>query len=124
MICRACGDSYHLKCFDPTLDHKPKNVWRCPPCKENKKAIKEIKINEKAFAKPKNEKLFEGVHDDDCYICYNGGGEFFKLVHESVLPIHCSNIYFNPIRPSMLRLLQQSFPHAVPYPTSSRDPKR
>eukprot|EP00956_Cyclotella_meneghiniana_P032229 scaffold87610_cov64-Cyclotella_meneghiniana.AAC.1 len=67
-ICRACGDSYHLKCFDPTLDHKPKNVWRCPPCKENKKAIKEIKINEKTFAKPKNEKLFEGVHDDDCYI--------------------------------------------------------
>eukprot|EP00956_Cyclotella_meneghiniana_P012729 scaffold18119_cov70-Cyclotella_meneghiniana.AAC.3 len=81
MICRACGDSYHLKCFDPTLDHKPKNVWRCPPCKENKKAIKEIKINEKAFAKPKNEKLFEGVHDDDCYICYNGGGELFKLCH-------------------------------------------
>ena len=95
MICRACGDSYHLKCFDPTLDQKPKSVWRCPTCKENKKAIKEIKIKEKTYAKPKNEMLFEGVHDDDCYICYNGGGESLKLFSRECLAPHCSNIHFS-----------------------------
>lgn len=32
----------------------------------------------KEYAKPKNEKLFEGVHDDDCYMCFNGGGEWIS----------------------------------------------
>lgn len=74
MTCRACDDSFHLKCCDPPLESRP-NKWRCPPCKEKKAKIKKskIKVVEKVVeSKP----LFEGEHDDDCFMCCNGGGEF------------------------------------------------
>ena len=74
VTCCACSDSYHLKCLDPPLERRP-NKWKCITCKEKKRAAKENRLlKEKTYAKPKNVKLFEGVHDDECYICINGGG--------------------------------------------------
>ncbi|KAL3789146.1 hypothetical protein HJC23_012235 [Cyclotella cryptica] len=66
--CRTCHDSYHLKCLSPPLDNRP-NKWRCPACREQRKTIPK----ETNAPKIKNDKLFEGVHDDDCYMCFNGG---------------------------------------------------
>ena len=63
--CKICDDSFHLQCLEPPLETRPNN-FRCGSCKESKlknDVLKETKI------KP----LFEGVHDDLCYICQNGG---------------------------------------------------
>ena len=62
--CKVCDDSFHLQCLDPPLETRP-NSFKCPSCKESKR---------KGVPKEKKSKpLFEGVHDDDCYICRNGG---------------------------------------------------
>ncbi|KAL9191156.1 hypothetical protein ACHAXT_000862 [Thalassiosira profunda] len=65
VTCRACDDSYHMGCLDPPLESRP-NSWRCPTCKERK--IKAKKKEEKETMP-----LFEGEHDDDCFMCGNGG---------------------------------------------------
>lgn len=62
--CKICDDSFHLQCLDPPLEQRPTN-FRCLSCKESKR---------RGIPKEKKTKpLFEGVHDDDCYICRNGG---------------------------------------------------
>lgn len=63
--CKICDDSYHLQCLDPPLEFRP-NSWKCPSCKERK--IKYQKPEVKS-SKP----LFKGEHDDDCFMCFNGG---------------------------------------------------
>mmetsp|Transcript_34391 Transcript_34391/g.72464 ORF Transcript_34391/g.72464 Transcript_34391/m.72464 type:complete len:1592 (+) Transcript_34391:26-4801(+) len=73
VTCRSCDDSYHLKCVDPPLQFRP-NKWRCPNCKKRKaKAkkprVKKIKEEKDVESKP----LFEGEHDDDCFMCFMGG---------------------------------------------------
>eukprot|EP00984_Skeletonema_dohrnii_P012258 scaffold4957_cov115-Skeletonema_dohrnii-CCMP3373.AAC.5 len=62
--CKICDDSFHLQCLDPPLETRPTS-FRCPSCKESKRRG----VPKEKKAKP----LFEGVHDDDCYICRNGG---------------------------------------------------
>lgn len=74
--CRSCDDSYHLKCLDPPLEYRP-DSWKCPVCKERKrnaKAKKEGKGKDKKEDK-ESKPLFEGEHDDDCFMCFNGGGK-------------------------------------------------
>jgi hypothetical protein len=62
--CKICDGSFHLQCLDPPLETRPSS-FRCLSCKESKR---------KCIPKEKKTKpLFEGVHDDDCYICRNGG---------------------------------------------------
>jgi hypothetical protein len=56
------------------LESKP-TKWRCTTCKANK-----VKAKEKVKEKVKEEKeepksKFEGEHDDDCFMCFEGGGE-------------------------------------------------
>lgn len=82
--CRDCHESYHLKCLSPPLEHRP-NKWRCQLCRDTKKKVP----REKIVAKPKNEKLFEGVHDDDCYICFNGGGKLVCLCSSCIENLYC-----------------------------------
>jgi hypothetical protein len=78
VTCRECDDSYHLKCLDPPLENKPWGKWTCPTCKEERVKVKK-KANKEKVKKEKVEKeskpLFEGEHMDDCFMCYNGGGE-------------------------------------------------
>lgn len=62
--CKICDDSFHLQCLDPPLETRP-NSFKCPSCKESKRR----KVPKEKKAKP----LFTGLHDDDCYICRNGG---------------------------------------------------
>lgn len=76
VTCRACDDSYHMKCLDPPLEHKP-NKWRCPFCKETKTKVK--LDNEERENKKEQKPLFEGEHDDDCFMCFNGGGKQLPL---------------------------------------------
>ncbi|KAL7500795.1 hypothetical protein ACHAWT_009748 [Skeletonema menzelii] len=62
--CKICDDSFHLQCLDPPLETRPSS-FKCLSCKETKR---------RGVPKEKKSKpLFEGVHDDDCYICRNGG---------------------------------------------------
>ena len=68
--CRACDDSYHLQCLDPPLEFRP-NSWKCLSCKESKIKVKKDKNKKEKESKP----LFKGEHDDDCFMCFNGGGE-------------------------------------------------
>ena len=75
--CRACDNSFHLGCHSPPLQTIPKGRWKCGKCK-----IANIPLPRppKPKSKTKDEilaslKLFKGEHDDDCYICYNGGGK-------------------------------------------------
>jgi hypothetical protein len=78
VTCKECDDSYHAKCLDPPLEsNNPWRMWRCITCKtENKKANKENKQKVKKVKVEKEPKpLFEGEHMDDCFMCYNGGGE-------------------------------------------------
>ena len=121
--CRTCHDSYHLKCLSPPLDHRP-NKWRCPACREQQKMIPK----EKNVPKVKNDKLFKGVHDDDCYMCFNGGGEdkffFVEVPRFSWLFAQTYCFVLCLSRFDMLWLLQQSIPSRVPYSASSCDPKR
>lgn len=72
VTCRACDESYHLKCLDPPLLYKP-NSWRCGFCKVNN--IKGVGEKEEREQKKEPKPLFEGEHDDDCYMCFNGGGK-------------------------------------------------
>ncbi|KAL7541581.1 hypothetical protein ACHAXR_011047 [Thalassiosira sp. AJA248-18] len=98
--CRACDDSYHLNCLDPPLDFRP-NKWRCPPCKERKVKIK----REKEEKEPKQPKpLFEGEHDDDCFMCFYGGGELFQVhLHSTELTFHeYLHTLSNRMRPDLL----------------------
>ena len=76
--CRACDNSFHLGCHSPPLQTIPKGRWKCGKCK-----IANIPLPRppKPKSKTKDEilaslKLFKGEHDDDCYICYNGGGKY------------------------------------------------
>ena len=76
--CRACDNSFHLRCHSPPLQTIPKGRWKCGKCK-----IANIPLPRppKPKSKTKDEilaslKLFKGEHDDDCYICYNGGGKY------------------------------------------------
>ena len=80
--CKACDNHFHLTCQTPPLEAKPKGgaarIWRCGPCKEADAPILEQYRQAPATTttrtpKKKNLKLFEGEHDDDCYICENGG---------------------------------------------------
>jgi len=76
--CRACDMSFHLGCHLPPLQTIPKGRWKCGKCKA---ANIPLPKPPRPKIKPKNEvlanlNLFKGEHDDDCYICYNGGGKY------------------------------------------------
>ena len=78
VVCKACDLSFHLNCHDPILDVKPRGRWKCTACKEANKPILEHHQAERAKSAPSKKKtmnlvLYEGEHDDDCYICFNGG---------------------------------------------------
>ena len=86
--CRACDDSYHLQCLNPPLEVRPNN-WRCPSCKERKIKVKK----EEKESKP----LFKGEHNDDCFMCFNGGGEClvmsFSLNTKWIYSLHYSSYH-------------------------------
>lgn len=97
--CKVCDDSFHLQCLEPPLETRP-NSFKCPSCKENKR---------KGVPKEKKSKpLFEGVHDDDCYICRNGGNlvccDFCEKVSNThfivfvfvLIPMHSTQLCFFP----------------------------
>jgi len=85
--CKACDHYYHLACHDPPLDVKPKGgglyYWKCKTCQQDNREMlehhqrpKQVRsTTKKKKQKKTNHKfnLFNGEHDDDCYICYNGG---------------------------------------------------
>lgn len=91
ILCKACDNYIHLDCHDPPLESKPRGGaarwWRCNSCTVNNVPVlpqyqgnpgrPSGKASGPKQSKPKkinpNLKLFEGEHDDDCYICYNGG---------------------------------------------------
>jgi hypothetical protein len=98
ILCKACDNFFHLSCHQPPLQERPKGgalrFWKCQDCKTNNKPILEQykyqsqnklpQTNNKAKKtkapqkdkhkpKPKNLQLFQGEHDDDCFICDNGG---------------------------------------------------
>ena len=93
--CRACGDFFHLECLDPPLQTRPSKKWRCPTCQAAKaKAKKETKKGKVKKEKEEDKPLFEGEHDDDCFICGYGGGESLKL---SSLYCHFSRRFSNSL---------------------------
>jgi len=72
--CRACDMSFHLGCHSPPLQTIPRGRWKCGKCKAANIPLPKPKPK----VKTKDEilsslNLFKGEHDDDCYICYNGG---------------------------------------------------
>ena len=87
--CKACDKYYHLPCHDPPLDGKPKGratwTWKCTTCLDANRDILEhhkreapkpqeaVPKKKKPRQSTKKFKLFQGEHDDDCYICINGG---------------------------------------------------
>ena len=71
--CRACDTSFHLQCHDPPLQSKPRGRWRCGKCKKSNTPAPKPRNKIKRETLLVNLKLFEGEHDDDCYICFNGG---------------------------------------------------
>lgn len=75
--CKACDNHFHLTCNYPPLDTKPKGgaarVWKCTTCKESNAPLLEQYVAAPKTLNKKKLKLFEGEHDDDCYICFNGG---------------------------------------------------
>ena len=73
-----------MKCLNPPLEKRP-HKWKCTTCKEKKRMAKENRLKEKTYAKPKNSKLFEGVHDDDCFMCFNGGGRCSSTLFSSFI---------------------------------------
>eukprot|EP00536_Pseudo-nitzschia_multiseries_P015315 jgi/Psemu1/262841/estExt_Genewise1Plus.C_8550018 len=82
ICCDGCGRGYHSNCHYPKLKEIPTGDWLCKDCKVIKKPAS-AKPSAKPSAKstsvaPKkkvimNKELFDGEHDDDCYICYEGG---------------------------------------------------
>ena len=87
--CKACDKYYHLPCHDPPLEGKPKGraawTWKCTTCKDANRDILEhhkreppkpqeaVPRKKKPKQSTKKFKLFQGEHDDDCFICDNGG---------------------------------------------------
>ena len=111
--CKVCDDSFHLQCLEPPLETRP-NSFKCPSCKENKR---------KGVPKEKKSKpLFEGVHDDDCYICRNGGNlvccDFCEKVSNTHFIVFCFCPNSNALNTTLL--LSTGFPLRMPYTKTTR----
>jgi hypothetical protein len=78
ICCDKCDRGYHSNCHNPKIKEIPLGDWTCKDCKPKKTSyywlnklknaggIKKVKA-------PVNLNLFEGEHEDDCYICFFGG---------------------------------------------------
>ena len=87
--CDTCGRGYHSNCHRPQIKDYPLGDWSCSDCKRKEITVASstsssfYKIKKKSSGStikkakqttaPIDIKLFEGEHDDDCYICYLGG---------------------------------------------------
>jgi hypothetical protein len=73
ICCDGCDRGYHSNCHNPKIKEIPSGDWFCRDCKRKKPPQRP-----KSSGGPKrevvvNHNLFQGEHDDDCYICYLGG---------------------------------------------------
>lgn len=95
--CRACDMSFHLGCHSPPLQTIPRGRWKCGNCKAANiplpKPKQKVKTKDDILA---SLNLFKGEHQDDCYICFNGGGKeiylLFRCVFMHSLPVMYSFI--------------------------------
>ena len=80
ICCDKCDRGYHSNCHNPKIKEIPTGDWTCKDCKPKKstyywlnksKNAGGIKIKKEKV--PVNLNLFEGEHEDDCYICFFGG---------------------------------------------------
>jgi hypothetical protein len=80
ICCDKCDRGYHSNCHNPKIKEIPTGDWTCRDCKPKKtsyywlnksKNTGGIKIKKEKV--PVNLNLFEGEHEDDCYICFFGG---------------------------------------------------
>merc|ERR1711966_197591 len=66
--------SFHLGCHSPPLQTIPRGRWKCGNCKAANiplpKPKQKVKTKDDILA---SLNLFKGEHDDDCYVCCNGG---------------------------------------------------
>jgi hypothetical protein len=117
VTCNACDDAFHLQCLDPPLANRP-NSFRCLSCKESKRKC--IIPKEK-----KTKPLYTGAHDDDCFICRNGGNLVCCDFCEKVSMVHIILVVFLPCTPPLLNLLfsfLSGVPPRMPYSSTSRSP--
>mmetsp|Transcript_32058 Transcript_32058/g.96049 ORF Transcript_32058/g.96049 Transcript_32058/m.96049 type:complete len:764 (-) Transcript_32058:944-3235(-) len=84
--CKACDEYYHLECHGG-LKERPRGrglaYWKCSNCvKANRELLPHHRqqlpkrVKKKAKKQPSllsRLKLFDGEHDDDCFICCSGG---------------------------------------------------
>mmetsp|Transcript_29169 Transcript_29169/g.78923 ORF Transcript_29169/g.78923 Transcript_29169/m.78923 type:complete len:1470 (+) Transcript_29169:109-4518(+) len=74
ICCDGCGRGYHSNCHLPKIKEIPIGDWLCKECNSARKLSsakhKNVPPKRKVVGK---KKLFEGEHDDDCYMCYEGG---------------------------------------------------
>ena len=78
--CKACDDHFHLFCQDPPLESKPVGrdfrTWRCNQCQANDKPLLEHHQKARPPSIRRTQmslELFQGEHNDQCFMCFNGG---------------------------------------------------
>jgi hypothetical protein len=102
ICCDECTRAYHSNCHKPKIWELWDDEWYCMICASMKKALdredakvkklqvkfKEDEVKTKAGNKEKvkreemekeSKRLFEGEHLDDCFMCYDGGGEYHRV---------------------------------------------
>ncbi len=73
ICCDGCNRGFHSNCHFPKIKEMPMGEWFCKDCTRKKTPQWSRR---KSGPKRKvifNDKLFQGEHDDNCYICYLGG---------------------------------------------------
>ena len=73
ICCDGCNRGFHSNCHFPKIKQIPLGEWFCKDCKRKKKPQRSRTSNGPKREAVVNHKLFQGEHDDDCYICYLGG---------------------------------------------------
>ena len=76
ICCDGCNRGYHSNCHNPKIKEIPIGDWFCRDCKRKKQHKQPQRPKNSGCSKREvfvNHNLFQGEHDDDCYMCYLGG---------------------------------------------------
>ena len=76
ICCDGCDRGYHSNCHNPKIKEIPVGDWFCRDCKRKKQQKQPQRPKSSSGPKREvvvNRNLFQGEHDDDCYMCYLGG---------------------------------------------------
>ncbi len=74
ICCDGCSRGFHSNCHFPKIKEIPVGEWFCKDCTRKNRP----QSSWKKTSRPRrevfvNNKLFQGEHDDECYMCYLGG---------------------------------------------------